>query len=206
MTASPTCRPAPRADRPCDQVEVLPPRGDWRFTRQAALAQAHVPAFYELYLGAFEHLKRRSATRQVLTRSEFFAQMTDPRVDKYIAWGADGAPIGLTTLTRHLGSVPWVSPEFFEDRYPEQWARGAVYYLGFTLAHPTQRHRSFVETMLCVGIEEMVVEGAVIAYDACAYNEAALRFSDRVRSVLQSYPSSRLDLVDTQSFSCITFG
>ncbi|MCW2812527.1 MAG: hypothetical protein JWP61_2985 [Friedmanniella sp.] len=206
MTAIPICRPTVPTRRTREGVEVLPPRGEWRFTRQGVVAAEHVPPFYDLYLSAFEHLKRRSAARQVLTRSEFFDQMVDPRVEKYIAWSADGAPVGMTTLTRHLDSVPWISPEYFEARYPAQAARHAVYYLGFTLAHPRERHKRFVETMLQVGIEEMVAEGAVIAYDACAYNEAALRFSDRVESVLEDYPSSKLELVDTQSFSCITFG
>ena len=47
---------------------------------------APAEALYRLYRPAFEPLKVRSAARQVLTRSEFFEQMPDDRVDKYVAW------------------------------------------------------------------------------------------------------------------------
>ena len=67
----------------------------------------------------------------MLTRTEFFTQMSDAGGQVH-GLGADGQPIGMITLTRHLESVPWISPEYFAARYPDQWARNAVYYLGFT--------------------------------------------------------------------------
>ena len=84
----------------------------------------------------------------MLTRAEFFAQMGDERIDKYVAWEADGEPIGMITLTRHLESVPWVSPEYFAARFPEQWARNAVYYLGFMPGPPAHRDARFLETIV----------------------------------------------------------
>ena len=92
-----------------------------------------------LYRPAFEPLKVRSAARQVLTRGEFLEQMRDERVDKYVAWENGSEPIGMITLTRHLESVPWISPDYFAARYPEHWARNAIYYIGFILAHPRNR-------------------------------------------------------------------
>ena len=117
------------------------------------LTGAPAEALYRLYRPAFEPLKVRSAARQVLTRSEFFDQMRDDRVDKYVAWENGAEPIGMITLTRHLESVPWISPEYFAARYPEHWARNAIYYLGFILAHPRNRTARFLETIVrgCVG-------------------------------------------------------
>ena len=44
------------------------------------------------------------------TDSEFFAEMTDARVWKYVAWADDDTPIALTTITKSLETVPWISP------------------------------------------------------------------------------------------------
>ena len=78
--------------------------------------------------------------------------MEDQRIDKYVAWEGDGEPIGIITVTRHLDAVPWISPEYYADRYPEQWARNAVYYLGFTLAHPAIRRTRFLDTIVRLSV------------------------------------------------------
>lgn len=187
------------------EVEQLPDRGPWRFTRQRVVHDEHIPTFHELYRAAFDPLKSRSAARQVLTPPEFVDQMTDPRVVKYVAWTAHGQPVGMTTLTNDLDAIPWVSPDYFAEHYPEQWVRQAVYYLGFTLTHPMQRRQRFVETMLRVGIEEMVAERAVLAFDVCAFNHDVLRFGERLESVLADFPGSTLEAIDTQYYSCMSF-
>ena len=47
----------------------------------------------------------------------------------------------MSTLTRHLETVPWISPEYFAYHFPEHTARDAVYYLGFTLVSRTAGRR-----------------------------------------------------------------
>ena len=138
--------PAITAVPPLPQVEYVTTQGPWEFTRQTTMDARLIAEFYDLYSLAFEPLKKRSVARQVLTEAEFTEQMLDERVVKYVARGERGEALGLTTLTNELDSVPWVSPDYFIEHYPEHSARNAVYYLGFTLAHPSQRHLRFVET------------------------------------------------------------
>jgi len=57
-------------------------------------------------------------------------------VFKYVEWSSR-RPIALATMTSHLETVPWISPEYFSVRYPEHAAQRAIYYLGFTLVHPS---------------------------------------------------------------------
>ena len=144
--------------------------GHWRFTRETVVTDPLAAQFYELYELTFGPLRSRSVARQVLTKSEFYTQMSDPRVDKYIAWSDDGEPVGITTLTKHLESVPWISPEYFAAHYPDHWARHAVYYLGFTLARPSMRQHGFLEAIIEVGMAPLAAERAVMGYDVCAYN------------------------------------
>jgi hypothetical protein len=72
--------------RPEAGTDIWTAGGPWRFTRETVLTGAPAETLYGLYRPAFEPLKVRSAARQVLTRSEFFQQMLDDRVDKYVAW------------------------------------------------------------------------------------------------------------------------
>ena len=142
---------------------------------------------------------------QVLTYPEFRGQMQDPSVDKYIAWNDAGVPIGLITLTKNLQSVPWISPHYYAARYPEHWARNAFYYLGFALAHPSMRHQRFVETMIEVGMGKLPAERAVMAYDVCAFNNVALRFTERIERVIGNNPNIQLEAVDSQIYYAVKF-
>lgn len=186
-------------------VEYVTTRGPWTFTRQTSMDARLITEFYELYRLAFDPLKKRAVARQVLTWDEFCDQMNDQRVVKYIARDAAGEALGLTTLTNELESIPWISPEYFAEHFPDHSARKAVYYLGFTLAHPSQRHLRFVETIVMVGMQSLAFHRAVIAYDVCAFNNLELRFNERIADALRKFPTAKLELMDTQSYSCVTF-
>ena len=83
--------------------------------------------YYELYRETFSALQVKAVARQLLHQHEFLEEMTDPRVHKYIAWDDDGEAVGMSTLTRHLETVPWLSPDFFAYHFPDHTARNAVY-------------------------------------------------------------------------------
>jgi hypothetical protein len=185
-------------------AEYIASRGPWHFTRESVVGPALVDDFYALYSLAFDPLKKLSAARQVLNRGEFDDQMTDARVDKFVARDHAGTPVGLTTLTRTLETVPWISPDYFAETFPEHWARNAVYYLGFTLSHPSYRHQRFLETFIRVGLERAIAQHGVIAYDACAYNAGMQRFEERIQAVLQTVPGGRVGRIDAQYYFCLT--
>lgn len=184
---------------------VIAHHGPWRFTCQAQIEDDHIRQFFELYELAFGPLAVRAAARQVLTFEEFHAQMRNSSVEKYVAWDDVGEPIGLITLTKNLQSIPWISPQYYAARYPEQWARNAIYYLGFALAHPSMRHQRFIETIIGVGMTKLPAEQAVMAYDLCAFNNAALRFTDRIEQVLGSDPAIHLEALDSQIYYAVDF-
>jgi hypothetical protein len=206
MSASPLPADPPRR-QPLEtlEIDVSSAEGPWTFTREQVIEPARADAFYALYALAFDPLKTRAVARQVLTRAEFHDQMNDRRIDKYIAWDTDGEAVGITTLTRHLAAVPWISPEYFAAHYPEQWARNAIYYLGFTLAHPRLRQQRFLETIIGLGIGALSAQQAVIAYDVCAYNNSALRFTERIEDLLRRYPQASFAAIDSQVYYAVSF-
>lgn len=177
-----------------------------RLVREGVISDGDTETFYELYGLAFDHLKTLAFGRQVLTREEFASQMKNERVWKYVIRNVDDEPVGLTTITRDLRTVPWISPDYFAANYPEQWSRDAVYYLGFTLAHPRLRHQRIIESLLRVGTGELERRRAVLAFDVCAYDERVLRLGERVQALLRLRPAASYETVDTQNYSRIVFG
>jgi hypothetical protein len=180
-------------------------RGAWRFTLELVVEPELVLVFAELYEAAFGSLRTRSMARQVLTEEEFCAQMLNPDVRKYVAWTADGEPVGMCVVTTDLTTVPWISPEYFAARYPEHWERRAIWYISFLLAHPSQRHSRFLDHMVEVGIGELVEAGAVCGYDMCAYNDAELGLSRRVAETFRRAAGSSSILSDRQNYYTVDF-
>lgn len=193
------------ARRPEAGTDIWTTGGPWRFTRETVLTGAPAKALYRLYRPAFEPLKVRSAARQVLTRSEFLDQMRDERIDKYVAWENGSEPIGMITLTRDLESVPWISPEYFAARYPDHWARNAVYYLGIILAHPRNHTARFLDTIVRLSLEPLANDRALIAYDMCHYN-ASRRLAERVADVVRQYAGIEAEELDRQLYFGVNFG
>jgi hypothetical protein len=179
--------------------------GPWRFTRESIIIGTAAEALLQLYRRAFEPLKVRAAARHLLTREEFLGQMEDHRVDKYVAWEDSGEPVAIITLTRHLDAVPWISPEYFAARYPEQWARNAVYYLGFAFTRSTTQRSRFLEIAVEMAIEPLTMERAVIAYDVCSYNNSVLGLSKRIAEVLRRNSHSLPEELDSQIYYGVNF-
>ena len=141
---------------------------------------------YALFETAFAHLEQLAAARHLLHEEEFRNEIEDRRILKYIAWGPDGAPIGLCTVTSDLGAVPWVSPGFYAHRFPEHHARGAIQYVGVMMVHPSARGAgAFREIARQIAAAAAEV-GAVLAWDLCESNQSAglhRLFSSMLRSM-----------------------
>ncbi|MEN8705180.1 hypothetical protein BKA08_002249 [Nocardioides marinisabuli] len=162
-----------------------------------------VERFHALYAATFEPLATRAVARQVLHREEFVEEMSDPRVMKYVARDLDGEVVGLTTLTRDLETVPWISPDYFAAHYPEHTARDAVYYLGFTLVAPQHRRTHVFQSMIEEVVELVRDDRGVCGWDVCAYNEQHLGFSTMIGALLHSRADCTIEQVDTQTYSVV---
>lgn len=155
--------------------------------------------FYELYLAAFGHLREAAAARQVLTREEFFAEMADERVTKYVARGRDDELLGLATVITDLDVVPWVSPEYYAARYPEHAARRAIRYVGFMLSHPQRRALAAYPLMVNAILTRSSEERAVLLWDMCRYNED-LGFGASLTALVGRQTGVAVELLDVQTY------
>lgn len=159
--------------------------------------------FYELYLSAFGPMAVRAVARQVLHPHEFFEEMKDPRVMKYVARDAAGSAVGLTTLTRDLTTVPWISPQFYAARYPEHTARDAVFYLGFTLVTPQHQRSGVFQLMIEAVIAQVREARGVCGWDVCAYNDRVLGFAAVIETLLHQHADCHVEEIDAQIYSAV---
>lgn len=162
-----------------------------------------IERFWSFYLETFTPMAVLAVARQVLHREEFVEEMRDPRVMKYVARDAAGEVVGLTTLTRNLETVPWISPQYFAARYPEHAARGAVFYLGFTLVTPEHQRSKIFQVMIEEIIAHVRDARGVCGWDVCAYNEKTLGFSTMITALLHRHADCTLEAIDTQLYSAV---
>lgn len=175
----------------------------YRVTVETSMDASATGAFWDLYEAAFAPLRARAAARQVLTREEFDAEMVDPRVAKHVARDAGGTPVGVTTLTRDLSTVPWISPEYFAARFPEHAARDAIFYLGFTLVAPGRHGSTVFGDMITSCLVEFTAARGVCGYDVCAYNDEVLRLDTMIRRTMAARTTVEHHRLDAQTYYCV---
>jgi hypothetical protein len=161
--------------------------------------------YYRLYRETFGELETQAVARQLLHREEFLEEMHDPRVQKYVAWSDDGTAIGLSTLTHHLETVPWISPAYFRHHYPEHVARDAVYYIGFTLVQREHRKGHVFQAMIHRMGSVLVEARAVVGWDICAHNDDGFSFGDHAARVLGRTGDVTVEPIDRQTYYLGTF-
>jgi hypothetical protein len=162
-------------------------------------------AYYELYRETFSALQVKAVARQLLHEHEFLEEMLDPRVHKYVAWDADGNAVGMSTLTRHLETVPWISPEYFAYHFPEHTARDAVYYLGFTLVSPHRRQTRIFQAMIERVVSVLVENKAVCAWDICSHNDMTRSLQSNIERLLYRRADVTVAPIDRQTYYAGTF-
>jgi hypothetical protein len=173
-------------------------------TIEAEVDRQTAESYYDLYRETFGELETMAVARQLLHRDEFLEEMLDPRVHKYVAWG-DGQAIGLSTLTNQLETVPWISPGYFRHHFPDQFARGAVYYIGFVLVQRKHRKSHIFQDMIHKMGSVLVEAQAVVGWDICAHNDDGFSFGDHAARVLGRTGDVTVQPIDRQTYYLGTF-
>lgn len=164
------------------------------------VGEADIAACWEMYRTAFEPLRTRAATRHVMYGDEFAAAMRDPRLEKRVGFDRTGRPIGMALLTRDLRAIPWISPEFFEHRHPDEAARGAVVYIGFILVHPDLQGGVLFHKLIRPIAQEVAAERGVVAFDMCTFNADVIRLPDAILRAIRRYTAAADQVEDVQTF------
>jgi len=167
--------------------------------RREALPEL-IDSFWPVYEESFGPLRILAAARQVLTKEEFSAELEDPNVWKYVALDADGQLAGLTTLANDISTIPWISPEYYQHHYPDEWARDAIFYSGISLVRPDMRHHPVFSHMLtCVAFRVLAADG-VLASDMCGFNVHRRSLARASEQILKRVADFDVQAVDVQTY------
>jgi hypothetical protein len=168
---------------------------------QTVLPAEFVDAMYDTYAAAFAPLQTRAAARHMLTVNEFSEEMADERIEKYVVSGDDAVPVGLGTVATDLSAVPWISRDFFAHRYPDRAARGALFYLGYTLVDPAHERRGIHAIIMDAIYRRITDARGVCGVDLSSYSRQAR--IGRVLTALGQAPGVAVEEVDTQTYSVL---
>jgi GNAT superfamily N-acetyltransferase len=150
---------------------------------------------WKLYLQSFDELRYLAVQRHVMYGAEFDAVMADQLVDKFLLWGDDGSLQGLSTMTAHLRSMPLVSPEYFERRWPERYAAGLVFYIGFLGVHPDSHGTGVFGDLVRAMTESVARREGLAVIDVCTYNNDKLHLPRAIRWLASTW-ASHVEMAD----------
>ncbi len=174
--------------------------GDFTVVCSRASRPDLLSTLWPMYEESFGPLRVLAAARHVLTEQEFADELEDPRIWKYIALDADGGLAGLTTLTDDLSTMPWISPEYYQYHYPDEWNRKAIFYSGVSLVRPDmRRYPVFARMMTCLGQRIAAVKG-IYAVDMCRYNDHERSVARAAERVLNRVAEFEVEAVDVQTY------
>jgi hypothetical protein len=139
-------------------------------TQEVAMQPDIVERYWRLYEDAFAPLALVAPHRQNLLREEFYEEMNDERIIKFVLWD-DDEPVGMSLVATDLTAVPWVSPEYFAHRFPEHFADGRIYYFGALLMAPSHQRDGSLHCLTDELANFVVRNDGMIAFDCAGINE-----------------------------------
>lgn len=174
--------------------------GDFRIECRRESLPELIDSFWPVYEESFGPLRILAAARQVLTKDEFAAELEDPRVWKYVALDAEGRLAGLTTVADDISTMPWISPEYYQHRYPEEWARGAVFYTALSLVRPDMRALPVFSRMVTCLAQRVAATEGILACDMCAFNVHDRSLAAALEQILGRVANFDIEAVDVQTY------
>ncbi|MEI6170081.1 MAG: hypothetical protein WCP56_03765 [Candidatus Saccharibacteria bacterium] len=158
-----------------------------KITRETQVDIELEDKFWKLYNTAFADLRTASPCRQYMHESEFRDEMSDARMLKFVLWEDDMA-LAMALVAVDLRAIDWISPEFFEMKYPDHYKQGTIYYFGALLVDPGLQGLHYSELLLAELINFVVSNNGIAAFDCYSKNSKWLpelieQMGDRVAVV-----------------------
>ena len=159
---------------------------------------------WALYADIFAEVNTLAAQRHQMTFEEFTTVYHDPRVMKFYVHDEAGDLAGMSVLTQDLDAWPLISPAYFARRWPEHFARKAIWYVGFVGVAPHRPHgfRDLVQSMY----PHVIGNNGIAVMDFCTYNVAQRRLPAVTLKLLGWInPAASMETADSQQFVVYRF-
>jgi len=173
-------------------------------TQQSTFAIPDIDDAWALYLRIFTEINELAAQRHLMTADEFAAVYHDPNVLKFYIHDDAGKLAGMSVLTQDLDAWPLISPRYFARRWPEHYARKAIWYVGFVGVVPHHSHgfRELVNNMYA----HVHANAGIAVMDFCTYNMTQRRLPAITLKLLRWInPAASIETADAQTFVVYRF-
>lgn len=179
---------------------MSPPTSPARVTVERHLDAVVSDDFLAFYREAFEPLRTETAVEQTVSDAEFrdLAARTD--VIKFVGWDDGGHPVSLALVTTNLTLVPWISVPFYERRFPEHYARNAIYYFVTLVIAPEHQDGPLIQAMIEAMALYIGMDRGVIAFDTCQYNIDVFAVPQFIERLGRRYVHAETEEVDAQHY------
>ncbi|GAA4345018.1 hypothetical protein [Angustibacter luteus] len=160
---------------------------------------------WDAYSDSFAELRSAAIQRHVMTREEFDAVMADERVTIYLAVRPDGVVAGIASLSNDLRSMPLVSPEFFEARWPREYAAGQCWYIGFVGVRPSEQGGGAFQLIVGTVASTLGPRGGVLVLDVPQRNMEGFHVPRAVKRIADAVVADvSYEMVDSQGYWAYT--
>jgi hypothetical protein len=166
-------------------------------TQQPTIAAPPVAEAWALYADTFAEVNELAAQRHLMTLDEFVDVYHNPNVRKFFAYDG-GELVGMSVLTNKLDEWPLISPRYFARRWPEQYEREAIWYIGFVGVTPNHSHsfRDLIRQMYAY----VISNNGMGVMDFCTYNLVDRRLGEVTHKLLSHINrDASMEVVDAQT-------
>lgn len=139
------------------------------------LTPEEIDYWWPIYDEPFRELNRENPCRQSFNREEFEEAMTSPTMAK-LAYVKDGEVISMSLLSNDFGHFPWMSQEFYKNKYPELYENKQVYYFVSLLTRPEYQNSMYGVRVVKFITELFALDDneALVTFDCCPANAEML--------------------------------
>jgi hypothetical protein len=166
----------------------------------STLTPEFIQRTYPAYREAFEDLAPLAVQRHLLNEEEFTAIAVDTRVSKIVITGESGSVIAMSTLTTDLSAWPLIEPRYFARRWPELYADGRIWYLGFLF---TNRTPAALGLLLAESSAAARTAQGMVFTDFCDFRVEESNLPEICQAIMHRTSETRipaLSRVDSQSY------
>jgi hypothetical protein len=152
-------------------------RNEYLIKELGVLSDDQIDAAWTLYHTCMAPLRIFTPQEHLMTFDSFKKMMLDESITKGLVLDEVGGLVAFGTHATDLTAVPLICTEFYQHWWPDEYDRGAIFYVLFIVSGGVHRaYRAYVEHIFSLA---KPVRG-LVAVDVSDYNEEEHHFVDAI--------------------------
>ena len=126
---------------------------------------SEIEEIWKIYSQAFSNLSVISPCRQSFDREHFIEVLKDPTAKKNLIYCDDNNEIaGIAIISNNFKNSPWISEEYFKNKFSEDFSKGLVYYFMGLAIHPLHNKKGYSIALIEKIIDDLP-HGSIMGFD-----------------------------------------